>query len=227
MKGAETDLRAALAGDSTLAGAWATLGYLLWLKGDLTEAATAAQRALREDAYLAEAREIHLQLFFGALMMGDFRQAHEWCRRGRLHSPNDWRFVECELTLLRHDRRSGTNPDSAWALVRTLEGLDPVEKAAAAGRAYHPIYRRIVAATIEARAGHRDTARAELARALRATAGDSSLRLDLAYDEAYLHLALGERDRAEALLRALVAARPLLGPLLARDPLFEVLRATE
>ena len=224
LKKAEVDLRAALDRDSTLAGAWATLSYLLLVKGDFPAAVMAAQRALREDAYLADAREVYAQLFFGYLMMGDFQQAGEWCRRGRLSSPNDWRFVECELTLLRHDPRARPDPDSAWALVRTLERLDPVEKASAAGRAYHSIYRRIVAATLSARAGHPDTARAELARALRATAGDSSLRLDLAYDEAYLRLALGEPERAKELLRALIAARPLLGPMLTRDPLFAGLR---
>ncbi len=220
---AEADLRAALATDSSLAGAWATLGYLLWLKGSLGEAASAAQRALREDAYLTDAREVYAQLFFGALMLGQFEEAHQWCGRGRRHSPSDWRFVECALTLLRHDPRSAATPESAWALVRTLERLDPAGKAIAAGRAYHPIYRRIVAATVEARAGHRDTARAELARARRATDGDSSLRLDLSYDEAYLLLTLGEADQARRLLRALVTARPLLGPLLAKDPLFEPL----
>ena len=224
LKKAETDLRAALDRDSTLAGAWATLSYLLWLKGELTESVIAAQRALREDSYLADARQVYLQLFFSNLVLNDLTQAGEWCRRGRLSSPDDWRFVECQLTLLRHDLHARPDPDSAWALVRVLERLDPVEKATAAGRPYHPIYRRIVAATISARAGQRDTARAELARALRATAGDSGLRLDLAYDEAYLLLVLGERERARELLRALIAARPVLASPLARDPLFTELR---
>jgi TolB-like protein/tetratricopeptide (TPR) repeat protein len=222
---AEKDLRAALDRDSTLARAWATLSYLLWLKGSFAEAAITAQRALREDAYLVDAREIYLQLFFGALFMSEFGQAGEWCRRGRVYAPGDWRFVECELTLLRHDLRARPMPESAWALVGILDRLLPVDKAAAAGLLYHTIYRRIVAATISARAGNPDTARAELARAHRATANDSSLRLDLAYDEAFLRLVMGERDRAEQLLASLVSARPVLGPLLARDPLFSELRA--
>ncbi len=221
---AEADLRTTLDRDSTLASVWATLSYLLWLKGDFAGSALAAQRALREDAYLTDAEDVFLQAFFSNLMLGDFGQAGEWCRRGRLSSPGNWRFVECELTLMRHNRRARPDPDSAWALVRTLERLDPPERAAAAGRAYHTIYRRVVAATISALAGHRDSARAELARALAATAHDSSLRLDLAYDEAYLHLVMGDRQQAEQLLRTLVAARPLLGPPLARDPLFEGLR---
>jgi len=225
LREAESDLRSSLDRDSTLAGVWATLSYLLWLKGDFAGSARAAQRALREDAYLDDAQDVFLQAFFSTLMLGDFGQAGEWCRRGRLASPGNWRFVECDLTLMRHNRRARPDPDSAWALVRTLDRLDPPQRAAEAGRAYHTIYRRIVASTIAAQAGDRDTARAELARALAATAQDSSLRLDLAYDQAYLQLVLGEPRLAEQTLQALVAARPLLGPPLARDPLFEELRA--
>jgi len=118
------------------------------------------------------------------------------------------------------------DPVRAWALVQQLDSLDPPGKAIAAGHPYTPIYRRIVAATISARAGRQDIARAELARAIRATAGDSSLQLDLAADEAYLHIVLGERKQAEQLLRRLVKARPALVPYLKRDPLFQPLGLT-
>jgi eukaryotic-like serine/threonine-protein kinase len=220
----ERDLRAALDRDSTLAGAWATLSFVLWYKGSLAEAGLAARRALREDAYLADARDVLLQLFFGDLWTGDFAQANRWCERGRLSFPNDWRFLECGLTLMRHDQDARPEPDSAWSLVRALERLDPAEEGRAEGRPYHSIYRRVVAATISARAGRFDVARAELARARRDTKGDSTLRLDLAYDEAYLRLTLGERERATALLRGLITARPFQGPILARDPLLRGLR---
>ena len=100
-------------------------------------------------------------------------------------------------------------------------------EAKAAGREYHTIYRRVVAATISARSGHPELARAELARAIQATKGDTSLRLDLAYDEAYLRLVLGERDRARLLLQSLIKARPILRGQLARDPLFRGLRVSE
>ena len=43
--------------------------------------------------------------------------------------------------------------------------------------------------------------------------------MDLGYDEAYLRLVLGERERAVQLLREYVAARPLTRDYLARDPL--------
>jgi TolB-like protein len=222
----EADLRAALDHDPKRARAWATLSDLLWFKGSTAEAGIAARRALREDTYLVEARRILSQLFFDDLMLGEFTRAAEWCQRGRLILPAHWRFVQCELTLLRHDPRARPDADSAWGLVKVLDDLDPPEKAIAEGREYHTIYRRVVAATISARAGRRDIARAELARALRSTEGDSVLRLDLAYDEAYLRLVLGEPERAAELLRGYVEARPLARDYIARDPLFRGLPFT-
>jgi TolB-like protein len=221
LRQAEVDLRKALDNDSTLPGAWATLSYLLWFKGNTAEAELVARRALREDPYLSDARGIYKQLFFSSLMLGDFREAGEWCRRGRLSFVKDWHFVECELTLMRHDPKAVPRPDSAWALVRTLEQMDPADKARGEGRAYHPIYRRLVAATISARAGQRAVAVLELARASRATAGDTTLQMDVLYDEAYLRLVLGERDRAASLLKQYLAARPMARDYLARDPLWK------
>ena len=222
---AEADLRRAVDADSTLASAWATLSFLLQVKGSFAEATMAARNALREDPYLANAHEVLVELFFSTLMRADFPQAREWCRRGRTSFPGDWRFVECELTLLRHDIDQPPNPDSAWRLVRELDRLDPPEAAQRTGRlVYHSIYRRIVAATLSARAGDTELARAELTRARRVTARDTSLRLDLAYDEAYLRLVLGQRERAVGMLQNLVVARPVLRPLIARDPLFRQLR---
>ena len=217
---AESDLRGAVDRDSTMAGAWATLSFLLWFKGSTAEAELAGRRALREDAYLTDARGVFAHLFLIDLWLGDFGQAEEWCRRGRTSFPGSWRFVECELTRMWYDQAAPPDPDSGWALVRRLETIDPRDKARAEDRSYHPIYRRIVAATISARAGQRDLARAELARARRATEGNPALAMDLACDEAYLRLVLGDTARAVALLRGYVKARPMARTYIARDPLF-------
>jgi TolB-like protein len=221
---AEADLRAALDRDSTLARAWVTLGDLLWTKGSTAEASLAARRALREDTYLADVLTIYNDLFFTDLMLGNFPQAGEWCRRGRLTFPNHWRFLECELTLMRHHATAPQLPDSAWRLVRSLDSLDPAARARSEGRDYHSIYRRIVAATISARAGRHDVARAELAKARRQVRSDRILSMDLNYDEAYLRLVLGDRQRATALLEAYIRARPFSKDYLARDPLLRGLR---
>ena len=220
LRQSEADLRKATDLDSTMARAWATLSYLQWFKGSTGDAQLSARRALREDAYMADARSVFNQLFFADLMLPDFPQAAEWCRRGRLSFPNHWRFVECELTLMRHDVHRAPDPDSAWTLVRELDRLDPAAKAKAEGRAYHTIYRRVVAATISARAGQHALARAELARARSSAKPDSILRVDLLYDEAYLWLVLGDTGRARTTLREYTDKRPMTREYLARDSLF-------
>jgi hypothetical protein len=128
--------------------------------------------------------------------------------------------VECRLTLMREDQATEPDTAAAWAIVARLERIDPPEFARAAGNAYGPIYRRIVAASISARAGDVQRARAELARAHRDIRSQPELRVDLAYDEAYLRLVLGERAAAASLLRYYLAAKPELASYLARDPLF-------
>jgi TolB-like protein/tRNA A-37 threonylcarbamoyl transferase component Bud32/tetratricopeptide (TPR) repeat protein len=218
---AERDLRAALDQDSSLVRGWEALANLLWTKGSIAEAQVASRRALRLDSYQSEAPGIYQELFYDDLMLGNYAQAGDWCRRGQVAFPDRWRFVECALTLMRHDPDAEPDADSAWALVRTLERLDPPDRARAEGRAYHVIYRRVVAATISARAGQPEVARAELARARRAVQGDPTLALDLDYDESVLRMALGERDRARTLLESYAAGRPLAREQLARDPLVQ------
>jgi serine/threonine-protein kinase len=216
---AEVDLRTALDRDSTLVRGWETLSRLLWSKGNLGEAAIAARRAMQEDTYLTEALDVYDELFFDDLMLENFAQAREWCRRGRVAFPTHWRFVQCDLTLMRHDPEAVPDPDSAWTLVRTLERLDPANRARSDGRGYHLVYRSMVAATISALGGRPDVARAAISRARRAVRGDSTLGLDLDYDEAVLRAALGDRARARQLLAQYVVARPLVRDQLARDPL--------
>ena len=223
LREAESDLRTALDQDSSSATAWATLSELLLRKGNFVEADLAAERAVRQDAYLADARQIFERLFYSAVWNGDLPRAAEWCRRGQASFPGYWRFVECELTLLREDVRSKPDADRAWRIVADLERIYTSEQARVDGNKYSRIYWRVVAAAISARAGEHDLARTEMVRARRAATGDSIVSLDLAYDEAYLRLALGERARADSLLRELVRARPGTRALIARDPLFREL----
>jgi DNA-binding SARP family transcriptional activator/TolB-like protein len=220
---AERDLRAAVAADPSLARAWGTLSLLLRYRGRFAESDLAARRALAEDAYLEEAPAILQRLFSGALARADYRTAREECERGRRQFPADWRFVECALTLLREDPSRPPDPALAWRLVGELERLDPPARARAEGRPYAPVYRRMVAASVSARAGDADSARAVLARARREVGANAELRLSLAYDEACVRLLLGEKGQARRLLDELVAARPELRSFIRRDPLFREL----
>nr|ANY58126.1 Protein kinase [uncultured bacterium] len=222
---AERDLRAAVAADPSFALGWGSLARLLLVRGSLAEAGVAARRALAADAYLEDADALLLRLFFTALGQADYGAARDACGRGARMFPGSWRFVECRLTLLREDSSRPPDPALAWRLVAELERMDPGPRARAAGRGYAPLYRRLAAAAVSARAGDADSARAVLARARRDAAADSASRVSLAYDEAYVLLVLGERDAARHRLKEYAAARPELRAYLPRDPLFRDLYA--
>jgi serine/threonine protein kinase/tetratricopeptide (TPR) repeat protein len=220
---AERDLRSAVAIEPTLARAWGTLSAVLRFKGDVAEANVAARRALTEDAFLQDAPSILEALYTSEQLLGDYASARESCDNGRRRYPADWRFVECRLTLMSVDTATA-NPKEAWALVAKLDAMDPPVQAAATRDRYNPIFWRMVAALISARAGQRDSARAVIAWATREVGNDPDRRLDLDYDEAYVRLALGQPDVALRLLTEYATARPTLKSYIARDPHFAALR---
>jgi DNA-binding SARP family transcriptional activator/TolB-like protein/tetratricopeptide (TPR) repeat protein len=222
---AEEDLRAAVAAEPGLASAWNRLSQVLAFRGQFAESQRAARRALAEDAYLDGADMVLKNLYLGALYTRDYAQARALCDRGRERFPGDWRFLECRLTLLRADTSWPPDPALAERVLAQLDTVDPPERARREGRGYSPLFRQAVAAAVLARAGRADAARALLARARAAAGGDPGLRRALAYDEAYVYLALGQADSARALLEFAVARNPGVRAFAARDPLFQGLLA--
>ncbi|HST58203.1 MAG TPA: BTAD domain-containing putative transcriptional regulator [Longimicrobium sp.] len=216
---AERDLRAAVVADPSLASAWGRLSFVLTLRGQFAAADLAARRALEQDAYLEDGDELLNRRYYTALSAGDYRASEQACAHGRRVFSRDWRFVECSLTLLRWDTSRPPDAARAWRLVAELEGMDPPAAASAAGRAYAPVYRRVAAAAVSARAGDAGRARAELARARVDAAVDPETRVSLAYDEAVVLLLLGERAAARARLRVYLAHRPALRSMILRDPI--------
>jgi DNA-binding SARP family transcriptional activator/TolB-like protein len=217
---AERDLRAVLAADPGRADAWVTLSQLLRMGGELAEADVAARRALEADAWLAVGEVGMDRLYRSAFAFEDFTAARHWCAQGRRDYPADYRFWECELALLARDPGAPASPDSAWRLVAALDRVDPAPRAAAVGRAYSPVFRRMMAAAVLARAGEGDSARAVAARARRDVQGDPARLASFFWDDAYLRLLLGERARSAALLDSFVAARPDLRDYVARERAF-------
>jgi len=216
---AEHDLRAAVAAEPSRAGAWSVLSQLVRVRGRLAESELAARRALAEDAFMDDAADIRSRLFYSALSRGDFPRAHDDCDRGRAQFPSDYRFTECALTLLRNDRSRPADPAAAWRLVAELDRLDPPARARAQERLYSPIYRRMLAAAVLARSGYADSARAMTARARREAGSNPDLQNSLDYDEAWMHLMLGDTAAARALLARMVRSRPEQREYLARDPM--------
>ena len=220
---AEHDLRAAIAIEPSLANAWGSLSAVLRIEGKVAEANVAARRALTEDAYLEDAPAILEALYTSEELLGDYAMAADACDQGRRRFPGNWRFVQCRLTLMSVEPAT-PDPAKAWALVARLDSMDPPLAATSTADSYDPIFRRMVAALISARAGQRDSALAVTAWARRATANDPSNRIDLDYDEANVRLALGEPDAALRLLAEYTTARPALKSYIARDPHFAALR---
>lgn len=225
LNAAERDLRASLDADSTQAAAWATLGQLLLTRGRFAESDLAVRTALGQDAWLDDADKILLRLYFGAMAQGDYDAARELCARGRAQFAGDWHFVACRLTLLREDPSAAPDPRLAWALVAELDRLYPAARARDDGRPYEPLYRRMVAAAVLARAGQADSARAVVAQLRALAAADPELRIPLLYDEAYVALFLGDRAGARRLLDRYLAERPAFRASVARDAVFRDLFA--
>ena len=217
---AERELRAVVAADPERAPAWAMLGQLLRVSGDLAESDLAARRAHEADAYLQVAELGADRLYRAALALGDLPRARHWCADGRRHFPRDYRVRECALVLLARDSGAAARPDSAWRLLADADRVDPPATAVAAARPYSPIFRRMMVAAVLARAGLGDSARAVSARARAAVQSDPRLLPSYLWDEAYVRLLLGERARAAALLDTFVARRPELREYVAREPAF-------
>jgi DNA-binding SARP family transcriptional activator/TolB-like protein len=219
MDTAETDLRAATAAEPSRASVWSTLSQLLRIRGRLAESEIAARRALAADAYLDDMAAIRHLLFFSGLWRGDYAQAHEQCEQGAAHFPADRRFTECRLTLLRNDRTRPADAAAAWRLVAELDRIDPPSRARAQNRVYGPIYRRMVAAAVSARAGDADSARAVVARARSEVGTHPALAHSLNYEEAWVRLMLGDTAGARTLVDRMLAYRPSMREYLLRDPL--------
>jgi DNA-binding SARP family transcriptional activator/TolB-like protein len=205
------DLGRSLQLDSTRVVAAATLAQAERVTArtddDRRRALSLARQAWEQDAFLASAEGAVNQLYRGTYALGQLDSARIWCDRGREMSPSDWRFAECPLALMRVQLRK-SDPAEAWRAVRTLREMDPDAKAQAAGHPYSPTYRTLVAAAVTAAAGEQDSARAVLARALRAVEGQSDMRIDVKHDEALVRMALGDREAAMATLGEYLRHRP-------------------
>jgi tetratricopeptide (TPR) repeat protein len=220
---AEADLRRAMSLDSTRVVAAAAVSQLIRGRArnrdDLGQAIAFARQAYRQDAFLANAEDAVSQLYRATKALGQIDSARVWCARGHELAPDDWRFVECELALMRVDL-SRARSRRARALIEELDLLDPPAKARAAGHPYSPIYRRLVAAAVRGASGERDSARAELARALQEVKPDSDMMTDIKHDETLVRLAIGDRTGAMVALRRYLERRPEFAGGVLNDPAY-------
>jgi TolB-like protein/tetratricopeptide (TPR) repeat protein len=217
---AAADLQDAVSADPSLARGWSTLSQLLRLRGELAAADVAAERALAEDEFIDDAPLIIERLYRSSFSLARYDKARMWCDRGHRQFPNDWRFLECDLTLMGYDEGTTPSVAAAWRLFDEMSQLDPPDRAIRSARPYGPIYRRMAVARVVARAGLSDSARAMVARARASAANDAELRASLLYDEAYVRLLLGETKTAIGLLEEYVRLKPHFRQYVAHDVQF-------
>lgn len=196
LRRAERDLRSALALDAERARAWSVLSAILYARGDFASTYAAAQRAYRADAYLEARDDVLIRLAVTAHEIGRDSLAWEWCSIITADGAARPISAYCRLHLLAWgDERFVRSPPDPWAIVAELADL-PV--ASAMGPHFE-----MLAATVLARQGLVDSARAVVARATRGYP-DSELLIF----EASARVATGETDSAAALLRRYVAEAP-------------------
>ena len=213
---AERDLQAAVAAAPAAARAWYRLSLLLRFTGRFAEAEQAAQRALDADAFLLEARPVYATLYFAALNLGRYDDARARCVAARTRFPSDLEFAHCELRII------GWSGHGRAAIARARRLIDSLETEPDSRSGTFPADRRLLLAAIYARSGQTDSARALVAEARAAYPPDTGAAWFLSA-EAYVHVLLGERTPALALLARILAASPQLRGHIAHTPWFEAI----
>jgi DNA-binding SARP family transcriptional activator/TolB-like protein/tetratricopeptide (TPR) repeat protein len=193
---AEQELRRATELDALNQGAWRRLADVLQLMGRNAEAKVAAERAYRLDPLVAEVNALLLVLFATSFELNHDEDARNWCLQGRREFPDELPFLYCLLVL--HGWADGVDPDPA-AMRRELRRLEATHFKV---QPQLLIRFETVLASVHARAGQRDSARAILA------------RVDATHDPAVLWMAaaarimLGEYPEAVTLLRGYASQGP-------------------
>lgn len=212
---AQADLQKAAGARPDLARTWNLLGEVYLAQGRYSEAAGAYKSAFDADAFLTEARGISQMLIFSNLSAGKFDDARRWCREAQRRFTDDLRFFECELVILGWSGNTRKDIAAAWEKVIAIEKRDSTNLLAINRR-----FRRMMVAAVLARAGLRDSARSVLAQAPR----EADLMRPALTAEAYVHVLLGQRKEAIAILTQLVSASPHLRAVVAQSPWFTELR---
>ncbi len=215
---AEADFRYAVERRRDMAVAWNDLSMLLQMTGKYAEARTAAEAALKADAFLEQSNAVVARLSFTSLASRRPDDARTWCAYGQQRFPADPRFWGCELTILGWTGNTPADVETAWQLLRTSEARDSLNQLASGRGTF-----RLLVAAIAARAGLADSARAIVA-TTRASATSDAESLQLDYGEAHVHSILGDADRAIELLERYVRANPALRGQVRQSPWFDALR---
>lgn len=206
------DLEAAVAQDDDRARAWADLSDLYRRRGRLSEAREAAVMARRADAFLFHEVDYLRQAALVALEVGEFEEALELARTGRLTFPRSQWPDALTLVVMATADAPRVSPDSAWSVLARMEETSDREQ---------PLGRLQVSAAL-ARWGLDDSARSVLDRAIDNVSDRN--RAFATYYEANVRLHLGEKAEALDLLARYVEENPELRDYVSQDLWWKPLR---
>jgi serine/threonine-protein kinase len=150
------------------------------------------------------------RLFNASYDLSQFNDAQHWCEEGQRRFPDDYKFVACQLWML---TTKAKDPDVAlaWKLADSLPKISPGPR-----QQFEKLEGMMNVAAVLARAGLKDSARKVALRA-RGNA-DVDPTKDLAWDETYVRILVGDKDEAFKLLTAYLAANPERRAGLADNP---------
>ncbi|NIU76409.1 MAG: hypothetical protein GWN71_23465, partial [Gammaproteobacteria bacterium] len=195
---ARDDLTRAVEAHPHLARAWWNLSEVLRLRGEFDASLRAAERALAEDAFLEDARQVYRQLFYTAFEQEQNERAARWCAEGRRRFPHTADLILCRLLILATVDTIPPDPGAVAAVADTV-----VRNVAPADSGAWRAYVDMQLAKTFARAGQADSAEAYIGRA-----HGGAFQAWLGYDEAHTRLLLGQRDSALVLLAGYLEIQP-------------------
>jgi serine/threonine-protein kinase len=197
---ARADLEAAVRADPTLATAHSMLSHLYINTDEEVAVVLAARQAYEEDAYLVDADQVLLRLFWGHYNLEQFTEAQRWADEGLRRFQGDYLFIECQLWMMITEQAE-PDVDRAWLLAATIDSVTPEDR--------RPFYSRVgelIAGGVIGRAGDMDSALAVLERP--GPDREFDPYYDLEMYEAAVRSVLGDHEGAIELLREFTAANP-------------------
>lgn len=212
LRGAEEDLRRAVAEDPSLADAWVRLSFTLYAQARFEQALWAARQAREADAFLTRDQAFAWLFAQLAYETRELEEARELTDEALRRFPENVALHGVRLNVLAATATSASDVAEAWEAVRSLDRTQP-----------DGVYwnGRLRVAAVLARVGLRDSARALVRRV---EARQEATNSWTPYYAAYAMLRVGDEEGALERLQRLVEVAPQKRENLGREWIWNPLR---
>lgn len=220
---AKSDLERAKSLDPDRASVSSTLSHLYYQIDDWTGAVLEARTAYQQDAFLDVADGVLWRLYTASYDLGNYRDAVDWCARGKQRFPRDFRFVQCQIFTM-------TMPDATPDVRLAWELHDEMVPLLTERREFFDAQSRVVIGGIIGKAGLADSANAVFREAQIDAELDPDLEI-LAIEGA-MRSVMGDVDGSIRVMERFMVSNPNQAPgqhwwwrSVEGNPAFERLRA--